>query len=73
MSYRFHSIGHSTRTPEEVIETLQMAGVQLLIDVRSFPKSRRYPAFNDDQFPETLSAYQIGYRHMLALGGRRPK
>lgn len=73
MSYRFHSIGHSIRTPEEVIEMLQMAEVQLLIDVRSFPKSRRYPAFNDDQFPETLSAYQIGYRHMLALGGRRPK
>jgi len=52
---------------------LQFAGVQLLIDVRSFPKSRRYPAFNDDQFPQTLATYQIGYQHMLALGGRRPK
>ncbi|WOI31060.1 DUF488 domain-containing protein [Sulfitobacter dubius] len=73
MTFRFHSIGHSTRTPEEVIDMLQFAGVQILIDVRSFPKSRRYPAFNDDQFPQTLATYQIGYQHMLALGGRRPK
>mgnify|MGYP003139023367 FL=1 len=52
---------------------LQFAGVQLLIDVRSFPKSRRYPAFNDNQFPQTLATYQIDYQHKLALGGRRPK
>lgn len=73
MSFRFYSIGHSTRTAEEVIAMLQASGVQRLIDVRSFPKSHRFPAFNDDRFPEALAEYQIAYRHMLALGGRRKK
>ncbi|PVA06647.1 DUF488 family protein [Thalassorhabdomicrobium marinisediminis] len=73
MSYRFHSIGHSTRDVETVIEMLRMARVEVLVDVRSFPKSRRFPAFNDNQFPQTLAEYQIGYRHMPALGGRRSK
>jgi uncharacterized protein (DUF488 family) len=56
-----------------VIDMLREAGVQLLIDVRSFPKSRSNPDFNDDKFPQRLADHQISYRHMLALGGRRPK
>lgn len=48
------------------------ARVRLLVDVRSFPKSRNNPDFNEDRFPELLARHQIGYRHMLALGGRRP-
>lgn len=52
---------------------LRETGVRLLIDVRSFPKSRTNPDFNDDSFPQRLADHQIGYRHMLALGGRRPK
>nr|WP_283255091.1 DUF488 domain-containing protein [Marivita sp. GX14005] len=52
---------------------LREAGVELLVDVRSFPKSRSNPDFNDDRFPDVLAAHQIGYRHMLSLGGRRAK
>ncbi len=52
---------------------LRDAGVGLVVDVRSFPKSRSNPDFNDDTLPDVLAKYQIGYRHMLALGGRRPK
>ncbi|MCA1334885.1 MULTISPECIES: DUF488 domain-containing protein [Rhodobacterales] len=73
MSGGFATIGHSNRSPQTVIDMLREAGVRLLIDVRSFPKSRSNPDFNDDTFPQSLADYQIGYRHMLALGGRRPK
>ncbi|MFP7572486.1 DUF488 family protein, partial [Marivita sp. S2033] len=67
------TIGHSNRAPQVVVDMLREAGVRLLVDVRSFPKSRSNPEFNDDRFPGMLAAHQIGYRHMLALGGRRPK
>ncbi|MBL3702081.1 DUF488 family protein [Sulfitobacter sp. BDSS02] len=73
MSGGFATIGHSNRSPQTVIDMLREAGVRLLIDVRSFPKSRSNPDFNDDTFPQSLADNQIGYRHMLALGGRRPK
>lgn len=73
MTAGFATIGHSNRSTETIIGMLHEAGIRLLIDVRSFPKSRNNPDFNDDRFPETLATHQIGYRHMLALGGRRPK
>lgn len=73
MSGGFYTIGHSNRAPEVVIDMLREAQIGLLIDVRSFPKSRSNPDFNDDRFPDRLAEVQIGYRHMLALGGRRKK
>lgn len=73
MSGGFYTIGHSNRAPEVVIDMLRAARIGLLIDVRSFPKSRSNPDFNDDRFPDRLAEVQIGYRHMLALGGRRKK
>lgn len=69
----FLTIGHSNRQPEEFIEMLQDAQVNLLVDVRSFPRSRANPAFNIDTLPDILSQVQIGYQHFPALGGRRPK
>ena len=73
MTAGFATIGHSNRSPETVIDMLREAGIRLLVDVRSFPKSRSNPAFNDDRFPEMLAGHQIGYLHVPALGGRRPR
>jgi len=73
MNAGFATIGHSNRSPETVIDMLREAEIRLLVDVRSFPKSRSNPDFNDDLFPQVLARHQIDYRHMLALGGRRPK
>lgn len=72
MSGGFATIGHSNRAPQTAIDMLREAGLRLLVDVRSFPKSRSNPDFNDDRFPQRLAEYQIDYRHMPALGGRRP-
>ena len=74
MTQTVYTIGHSTRSAQEVIALLQEAGVDLVADVRTVPRSRFNPQFNTDVFPTTLTA-GIGYRHMPALGGlrHRPK
>jgi uncharacterized protein (DUF488 family) len=50
---------------------LQQVEVSLLVDVRSTPRSRRTPQFNQDTLPASLAAFGIGYRYLGALGGRR--
>lgn len=65
------TIGHSTRTCAEFVALLREVGVTLLVDVRSIPRSRAMPQFNNDTLPDALAAAGIGYRHLGALGGRR--
>jgi uncharacterized protein (DUF488 family) len=69
----FFTIGHSTRPLAEFIGLLREARVELLIDVRLLPRSRTNPQYNQDALPQALAAYQIGYEHIAALGGRRGK
>ncbi len=66
-----YTIGHSTRSSEEVLVLLREPGVALVADVRAFPSSRRHPQFNQGALAEWLAAARIGYRHMPGLGGRR--
>ena len=70
-----YTIGHFTRSVDELIALLRENGVDLLVDVRTVPRSRFNPQFNTDVLPGTLAAAGIGYRHMPALGGlrHRPK
>jgi uncharacterized protein (DUF488 family) len=65
------TIGHSTRTIPEFVELLRCGPVDLLVDVRSFPRSRTNPQYNIETLPETLAAYQIGHVRIGELGGRR--
>lgn len=73
MAAAFTTVGHSNRSVDAFLDILREAQVGLLIDVRSFPKSRSNPAFNVDRLPEDLAKVQIGYRHCPALGGRRAR
>jgi uncharacterized protein (DUF488 family) len=66
------TVGHSTRSGEEFGQILSSHGIQVLVDVRSFPGSRRYPQFNRDALAESLEKIGIRYRHEPKLGGRRP-
>lgn len=68
-----HTVGHSTRTIAEFVELLKAGRVELVVDIRSMPRSRTNPQFNLDTLPEALAAWQIGHRQILELGGRRPK
>lgn len=67
---RVFTIGHSTREFGEVLEMLQANGVTELVDVRSFPSSRKFPQWNRDAIVEALPA-DMGYRWIRGLGGRR--
>lgn len=65
------TIGHSTRTIAEFLSLLQQVSVDLLVDVRSIPRSRTNPQFNVDTLPGTLAGVGIAYHHLAALGGLR--
>jgi uncharacterized protein (DUF488 family) len=65
------TIGHSTRSINQFLELLCEFEVKLLVDVRSFPGSRRYPHFNRENLSASLRAAGIEYVHMPELGGRR--
>lgn len=65
------TVGHSTHTAEEFNKILTANGIESLVDVRSFPGSRRYPQFNKQELAESLSAVGIDYYHLPNLGGRR--
>jgi len=68
------TIGHSTRPFEEFLRALAAHGIERLVDVRSFPGSRRYPHFNREELARTLPAAGIEYVRMGdSLGGRRRK
>lgn len=66
-----YTVGHSTRSADELVELLRAAEVGLLVDVRRFPASRRHPWFNRDRLAATLAEAGIEYRHEERLGGRR--
>lgn len=66
-----YTIGHSTRSDEEMLALLRAHNVTLLADVRTVPKSRTNPQFNKEEFADFLSANDIAYEHVPDLGGLR--
>ncbi len=65
------TIGHSTRTTERFIKMLQSFSIEVLVDIRTYPGSNRYPHFNKENLETVLPANNIGYVHLKSLGGRR--
>jgi uncharacterized protein (DUF488 family) len=68
-----YTIGHSTRMLDELISVLQAHSIETLVDIRSFPMSRRLPHFNRESLDESLRNAGIKYVWMKELGGRRKK
>jgi uncharacterized protein (DUF488 family) len=68
-----YTIGHSTRTLDELVAALQAHGVTTLVDIRAFPVSRRMPHFNRESLELELPKRGIEYVWMKELGGRRKK
>lgn len=68
-----YTIGHSTRTLDELIEALQTHSIATLVDIRSIPMSRRLPHFNRESLEKALPQAGIRYVWMKELGGRRKK
>jgi uncharacterized protein (DUF488 family) len=65
------TIGHSTRTAEELLTLLRDHNIRQIADVRTAPYSRRHPQFNSETLAAFLDLHGIAYRHFPALGGRR--
>jgi uncharacterized protein (DUF488 family) len=71
---RLLTIGHSTRSLKELVELLVYHQVELVVDVRTVPASRRMPHFSKAALERSLPAHGVGYLHMPGLGGlRKPK
>jgi uncharacterized protein (DUF488 family) len=69
-----YTIGHSTRSSEEFIELLRQNDIRILVDVRSWPSSRRYPHFNRCNLARTLEQNGVRYEWLgEQLGGYRKK
>lgn len=68
---RIFTIGHSTRSFDELVAALRGFGVRTLVDIRTVPRSRHVPQFNAETLRRTLPNRRIRYRHVRALGGLR--
>lgn len=66
------TIGHSTREIEEFIELLKLHKITQLVDIRTIPKSRHNPQYNQDELAKSLKQKGIDYVYMKSLGGLRP-
>jgi uncharacterized protein (DUF488 family) len=66
-----YTIGHSTRTFDELVAALKAHEIRTLVDIRSFPMSRRMPHFNRESLDVELPKQGIAYIWMKELGGRR--
>ena len=66
-----YTIGHSTRSFEELVSILRSFDIQAVADVRLIPKSRRFPHFNDEFLTTELPKRGIAYLSFRSLGGRR--
>ncbi len=68
---KLYTIGHSTRTTDQFIGLLIAHGIKEVVDVRTIPKSRHNPQFNDDELRKTLIKANIHYEQIKTLGGLR--
>ena len=65
------TLGHSTLPIERFVALLKTYGIQLLVDIRTVPRSRHNPQFNDTALAGSLTAEHLEYVHLRALGGLR--
>ncbi|MGV8963035.1 MAG: DUF488 family protein [Candidatus Saccharimonadaceae bacterium] len=65
------TIGHSTHSLEEFIAMLHSFNIIMVVDIRSYPGSRKFPQFNKENLEITLPENSIKYILIKKLGGRR--
>lgn len=70
---RLYTIGHSTRSFDELVDVLRAWEVRVLVDIRHITRSRTNPQFNADTLTRQLPRAGIEYVHIPELGGRRSR
>ncbi len=66
-----YTIGHSTRSLEDMVAILQSFHIKKLMDIRTIPKSKFNPQSNKEVFAKNLPLYGIEYEHLAGMGGLR--
>jgi uncharacterized protein (DUF488 family) len=69
MTKVIYTIGHSTYAIDEFVKMLEAHNVEVVVDVRTIPKSRHNPQFNEGELRANLLKHGIGYIHLKELGG----
>jgi uncharacterized protein (DUF488 family) len=71
---RILTVGHSTRSLDELLVLLDRHGATGLADVRTIPRSRRHPHFSREALEVSMPQHGIAYTHFPGLGGlRKPR
>jgi uncharacterized protein (DUF488 family) len=65
------TVGHSTRSLEQLVELLRAHSVDVLVDIRTIPRSRKNPQFNREELEKRLPLYNLRFEHCGLLGGLR--
>jgi len=73
MIFPFYTVGHSTRSIEDFIALLGVAKVELVVDIRTIPKSRNNPQYAKKDLSNQLAAFGLNYKYIGQLGGLRNK
>ena len=71
MKKNIWTIGHSNHRMEDFLQLLQSFEIKVLVDIRRFPGSKKFPHFNKEELKATLKENKIEYLHYEGLGGRR--
>jgi uncharacterized protein (DUF488 family) len=66
-----YTIGHSTRPASEFLDILQAFGIELVMDIRTVPRSRKNPQFEQQSLRQFLENNGLAYVHFPRLGGLR--
>lgn len=66
-----HTMGHGTLPDARFADLVVGAGITRVVDIRSFPGSRRNPQFGQDAMRQWLPEHGLAYGWIRELGGRR--
>lgn len=65
------TVGHSNHPIERFLDLLTTHRIELLVDVRTIPRSKFNPQFAQRNLANALASATIHYKHMPTLGGMR--
>ena len=67
------TVGHSTLSIDDFVNVLREGSVEMVVDVRTVPRSRTNPQYNEGLVGDSLAQYQVGYIRIAQLGGLRSR
>lgn len=69
-----YTVGHSRHSAEAFLALLERFEIRVLVDIRRYPGSKKFPHFRKENLAPFLEAHGLGYKHLEGLGGwRRPR